>query len=897
MPNSRVAGEPMQNLLRAIEDPPRGVSPAASAWRPDSQFVVDGIGVAWLVQSGHVDLFLVRLQNGDPIGHRSHVLRVSEGEVVCGMGVRPDGVALLARRAPETSLKRISQHSLLATEAGTRKLEAWRDRLGGALAAFAPTHDTDICNAGFMGFHQDLSDALEAAQERFEIREQELLAAKAASASAALEHSLQALGAPLAVADAPHASRSAAPLARVCEIAAADLGTTTGPLPGIPEEGDAGVVAMAARSGLRAREVLLHGDWWKDYSGPMVAFRKNDGLPVALIRTGATGYGFQLSSGGKPAKVTKANAGEFRGAAFLFYRPFSARSLSLRDFLTFGLRGCGREIGFIVLIGIAGGLLGLAAPLAFGALFDYVIPHADRKQVGLLGALLGLSAVSAMLLRIAGGFATLRVEARIASSLQTALWDRLLSLPVSFFKSYTTGDLASRSMAVDRIQQTLTGPILTSGMAACLSSFQVGILFCFSVKFALLALALLAIAFAAGTALGVVQVHLQRKITRIQGRITGILAELLSGIAKIRVAGAEMRAFAYWAGSFSAKSREWVRARRFASVLTTFNSAFPAASLAIVYWAGLRLMPQDPGARMSTGEFLAFSASFQTLLLAALQMSSAVVSGLVIVPEYERLRPILEAAPERGPAWTEAPELAGEIEISHVTFRYRPDQPPILRDLSLRVMPGEFVAVVGESGCGKSTLLRILLGFEEPQSGTVYYDGHAMKGLNASSVRRQMGVVLQSGRLMAGSIASNIGRTLSLSPEEVLEAARLAGLEKELKEMPMGLHTMLSDGGGGLSGGQRQRVLIARAIVNRPRILLLDEATSALDNRSQALISERLACLKATRIVIAHRLSTIRSADRILVMENGEFTQSGSYEQLASQPGLLAELAARQALR
>jgi ATP-binding cassette subfamily C protein len=481
--------------------------------------------------------------------------------------------------------------------------------------------------------------------------------------------------------------------------------------------------------------------------------------------------------------------------------------------------------------------------------------------------------------------------------MQTALWSRLLSLPVSFFKSYTTGDLASRAMAIDRIQQTLTGPILSSGMAACLASLQVGILFCYSVKLAFLAMALLAIAFVAATVLGALQVHLQRKVSRIQGRISGILAELLGGIAKIRAAGAEPRAFAYWAQSFSARSREWLRARSVARALATFNSAFPTVSLAAVYWAGLHFMRQDAGARMSTGEFLAFTASFQTVLLAALQAGSAVVSGLVLVPEYERLRPILEAAPESGPATTEAPELSGEIEISHVTFRYRPDQPPVLRDLSLRVMPGEFVAVVGESGCGKSTLLRILLGFEEPQSGTVYYDGHAMKGLNASSVRRQMGVVLQSGRLMAGSIAINIGRTLSLSPEEVLEAARLAGLDEELKEMPMGLHTMLSDGGGGLSGGQRQRVLIARAVVNRPRILLLDEATSALDNRSQALISERLACLKATRIVIAHRLSTIRSADRILVMENGEFTQSGSYEQLASQPGLLAELAARQALR
>ena len=873
----------MQNSLRAIENPPPGVRAVASPWRTDSPFVMDGISVAWLVQSGHVDLFLVRLRNGDPVGHRSHVLRASEGEVVCGMDVRPDGMALLARPAPETSLKRISQHLLRATPEGRRKLEAWRDRLHSALAGFL--------------FHEDLRDALELAHESFEVREQELLLAKAASASAALESSLQALGAPFAVGDAPHASRSSDPLTRACEIAVADFGLTLDLPFGIPEKPGADVVAIAERAGLRARQVQQGDKWWSEYSGPMIAFRKEDGSPVALIRTGATGYRIQLPFGGKPERVTAALAGELTGDAFLFYRPLPARSISLRDFLVFGLTGCGREIGLIVLVGIAAGLLGLAAPLAFGALFDYVIPHAERKQIALLGALVGLSAVCTMLLRIAGGFATLRVEARIASSLQTALWDRLLRLPVSFFRSYTTGDLASRSLAIDRIQQTLTGPILTSAMAGCLSSFQVGVLFCYSAKLAFLAVALLAIAFVAATVLGAVQVHSQRKITRIQGRISGILAELLSGIAKIRVAGAEMRAFAYWAESFSARSREWVRARRFANVLTTFNSAFPIASLAVVYWAGLRLVQQDAGARMTTGEFLAFTASFQTLLLAALQVSSAVVSGLVIVPEYERLRPILEAAPESGPTTTEAQELSGKIEISHVTFRYRPDQPPVLRDLSLRVMPGEFVAIVGESGCGKSTLLRILLGFEEPQSGAVYYDGHAMKGLNASSVRRQMGVVLQSGRLMAGSIASNIGRTLSLSPEEVLEAARLAGLEEELKEMPMGLHTMLSDGGGGLSGGQRQRVLIARAIVNRPRILLLDEATSALDNRSQALISERLACLKATRIVIAHRLSTIRSADRILVMENGEFTQSGSYEQLASQPGLLAELAARQALR
>jgi ATP-binding cassette subfamily C protein len=234
--------------------------------------------------------------------------------------------------------------------------------------------------------------------------------------------------------------------------------------------------------------------------------------------------------------------------------------------------------------------------------------------------------------------------------------------------------------------------------------------------------------------------------------------------------------------------------------------------------------------------------------------------------------------------------------VSRVTFRYRPDQPPVLRNVSLKVKAGEFVAIVGESGCGKSTLLRILLGFEQPESGAVYYDRQDLNGLNVAAVRRQIGIVLQSGRLMAASLLSNIIGTLPLGPDQAWDAARLAGLEEDIKDMPIGMHTMLSEGGGGISGGQRQRVLIARAIANRPRVIFFDEATSALDNRSQALISESVDRLKATRVVIAHRLSTIRNANRILVMQNGDFTQSGTYDELINEPGLFAELARRQTL-
>ena len=218
----------------------------------------------------------------------------------------------------------------------------------------------------------------------------------------------------------------------------------------------------------------------------------------------------------------------------------------------------------------------------------------------------------------------------------------------------------------------------------------------------------------------------------------------------------------------------------------------------------------------------------------------------------------------------------------------------MLEDVSLTAEPGEFVAIVGPSGAGKSTVFRLLLGFERPETGTVSYDGQSLGELDARAVRRQLGVVIQNARILAGPIFQNIVGAANLTLDDAWEAARIAGIAEDIERLPMGMHTFISDAAAAFSGGQRQRLLIARAVVARPRVLLFDEATSALDNRTQAAVSSALEQLQATRIVIAHRLSTIQHADRIVVLERGRIVEQGHYDELMESDGLFASLARRQ---
>lgn len=654
------------------------------------------------------------------------------------------------------------------------------------------------------------------------------------------------------------------------------------------------VSGVARASGIRVRNVALKGEWWIQDNGPLLAFLEEGNKPVALLPRSARSYECYDPVANVRIPVTREVAATLNPFAYVLYRPFPAKALKAVDLLKFGLLGCRRELSMIVLMGIAAGLLGTVSPYLTGIVFDRLIPGAERAQLVGVALFLLVIAASTALFTFARSFAVLRLEGKLDASIQAAIWDRLLSLPVSFFRDYSSGDLAQRSLGVAVIRQILTGSTLTAILSGIFSIFSFALLFYYSWQLALLATGLVACAWIVSITCGVLQVRRQRKITLLGGAISSLLLQFVTGIAKFRVSGTERRAFAVWAREFSELQRISIQARRVTNGLTVFNAVFPLAALVAVFAFHQKLISAAGGPPITTGDFLAFLAAFTQFLWAATLSSAALISALKVVPVYERAAPIFRSLPEVTEVKAPPGRLTGHIEVSRVVFRYKPDAPLVLRDVSIDILPGQFVAVVGASGCGKSTLFRMLLGFETPEAGAIYFDGQDLSGLDIQAVRRQIGVVLQSSRPVTGSIFSNIVGSAPLSVEDAWAAARLAGVAPDIERMPMGMHTQLADGGGGISGGQRQRLMIARAIVGRPRILLFDEATSALDNETQAIVSRSLESLQATRIVIAHRLTTIMRADNIFVMDKGAIVDSGTYDELAGREGIFRDLAKRQ---
>lgn len=667
-----------------------------------------------------------------------------------------------------------------------------------------------------------------------------------------------------------------------------DLETALRPLSGRTEP--LTVYGTARAAGIRVREVTLKGEWWRSDSGPLLGFLEKSGQAVALLPTSPRTHALHDPVAGTVTPVTADVASTLVSTAYVLYRPFPNKKLSLRDLVRFGAVGSRRDLITILLMGIGTGVLGLATPLAMQRIFNDVIPASDRGQLLAIVFMLIAVGIASTLFQVARNIAVLRLQVKLDNSIQAALWDRLLSLPAPFFRRYSAGDLVSRAMGINAIRDLLSSTVTTAFLSALFSSFNLILLFVYDPLLGLVALVLLALSICASVFAGYFQVRYQRQVTEIQGRIAGLVLQIINGLAKFRIIGAEDRAFVLWAERFAEQRRLTYKARMVQNNLAVFNAAFPV----ITFLAIFAVVALTHGGGLTTGTFIAFTAAFAQVLTNGLQVSGAALSAVVVVPLYERARPILEATQEFDETKSAPGELSGSIEVSHASFRYDDDGPLVLDDVSIHVRAGEFVALVGPSGSGKSTLLRLLLGFEQPELGAIYFDSQDLAGLDVREVRRQIGTVMQNGKLMTGSLLQNIIGSSLLTIDDAWEAARMAGIEEDIREMPMGMYTLVSEEGGTFSGGQRQRLMIARALVKRPRLIFFDEATSSLDNAAQGVVTESLDALHATRVVIAHRLSTIVHADRIYVLQNGQVVQTGTYDELMQQPGLFADLARRQ---
>lgn len=868
----------------------------------------------WLITAGRVDIFSVHVElNGELTGRR-YLFSAAVGQIICGAGLSTGEhpVALLATSSSDTTMRKLSLEQPLALAEQTpgeseqktvpSLLGVWLGLLAQSInSGTTSPHPLTVPNltatnglaelrAAVTQCHRTLLDALETWQNRERESERARLQALADAEPKLIADSITVLASTLFGQEAPTSllTDPQQPLYSACKRVWRAEGIEVGPLPSPgPHHGDRDpLLVLAYLARLRIRQVTLQGTWWNTDHGALVAYLKENGRPVALIPSSPRSYDLCDETRGTRERVTPAMAKALDPKAYFFYRRLPEKPLTPWDLLHFGLLGKRQDLATIAVLGLGSGALAMVLPLITGLLFDTIIPGAQRRQLIQMCLALVVVGLSAALFDLARSLTILRVEGKLNASLNAAIWDRLLGLPARFFRSYTAGDLTQRAFGIQTMCRELSAHTLGTVLAGFYGVCNAALMFAYDWQHAAIGVVLVLGAVLVTAASGAYQVRLQRPLVTMNAELGSLVLQLLIGIAKLRVTGAEIRAFAFWAKEFAQLRYLALRAR---APLQVFNAVYPLLSLIVMY----SVMGHSLAGR-TTGSVLGFLAAFQGFLMMTTQACQAVLRLANLVPTYDRIRPLLTAAPEVAQKKGYPGVLKGEIELAHVSFRYHEGGPVILDDLSLRIEPGEFVAITGPSGSGKSTLLRLLLRFEQPSSGAIYYDRQDLSSLDTGEVRRQLGVVLQDGKLMAGSIFDNIVGSANLTAADAMEAARLASFDRDLERFPMGLHTPLEQGGGSLSGGQRQRLLIARAVVRRPRILFFDEATSAIDNQTQAAVTASIDRLAATRVVIAHRLSTIVKADRIIVLQAGRIVQSGTYEELIHQPGPFADLARRQ---
>ncbi|MDQ5983752.1 MAG: Toxin RTX-I translocation ATP-binding protein [Eubacteriales bacterium SKADARSKE-1] len=643
-------------------------------------------------------------------------------------------------------------------------------------------------------------------------------------------------------------------------------------------------------TGIMRRIVNLDEKWWKSAIGPMIGQTKS-GDTVALLPHHFSGYTFLDYETGKVVKVNNKTSNLLEKEAFCFYRPFPLKSLKVSDLAKYTLSTLEKsDFVVIILITLLVQVIGMILPYVNNLLFSKVVPTGN---VGLLlpftCLLVGMT-FSTKLISIGSGLIGSKIGTKMNLSIESASMSRLMLLPATFFKQYSSGEMAARIGGIQRICAMISSLIFGNGLVALCSFVYLFQMNQYAPQLVIPGLIFVFIQLGFTIMSTFVLLKISRKKMLISAKLQGLVIALFSGIQKIKLGGAEKRAFAKWESVYKEKAKLSYDPPMIIKIIPIFSTIIAMiGNLFLYYIAGSTGVTQ--------ANYFAFNTAFAAVSGAIMALSSFATSFSEIKPLVELVKPVLDTSPEITENKKIVTKLTGEIEINNISFRYGEGAPLILDDLSLRIQPGQYVAIVGKTGCGKSTLMRLLLGFEKAEKGAIYYDGIDTNKIDLRSMRQHIGAVMQNGKLFQSDIYSNIVISAPwLSLDDAWKAAKLAGIDKDIEDMPMGMNTIITEGGGGISGGQKQRIMIARAIAPEPSILMFDEATSALDNITQKQISESLDSLKNTRIVIAHRLSTIKNCDRVLVIDEGHIIEDGTYDDLIAQGGYFSELVERQQL-
>ena len=641
--------------------------------------------------------------------------------------------------------------------------------------------------------------------------------------------------------------------------------------------------------GIMRRTVTLSKGWYKDAIGAMLGIRKSDGMVVALIPAGFSGYRYRDMETGKHVKINGKNQELFEEEAIAFYKPLPLKELGISDLMRYIL-GTLSPADFVITgaSALAVTLIGMLSPKLNNLLFSRVIEDGSTQILLAITVFMICVTLSSLLINGVKSLIIARINTKMSISVQAAIMSRLMSLPAGFFKNYSSGELSARAQCSNSLCEMLVSVVLTTGLTSVFSLVYISQIFVYAPALVVPSLIIMLATVAFTVVSAFVQMKVSKKKMELSSKESGMSYALISGVQKIKLSGAEMRAFARWGNLYAEEARLAYNPPMFLKINGVISSAISLAGTLMMYWIAV-------SSGVSVADYYAFNTAYGMVSGAFISLAGVALTVAQIKPIMDMVEPILKAVPEISEGKQMITRLSGSIELDNVSFRYNENMPLVIDDLSLKIRPGQYVAIVGATGCGKSTLLRLMLGFESPQKGAIYVDGKDIAAVDLKSLRRNIGVVMQNGKLFTGDIFSNIIISAPwLTIDEAWHAAELSGIAEDIRRMPMGMHTMISEGSGGISGGQRQRLMIARAIAPKPSVLMFDEATSALDNLTQKTVSESLDSLKCTRIVIAHRLSTIKQCDRILVLDQGKIIEDGTYDQLIQRGGFFAELVARQ---